>query len=726
MLLNVLLIGEDKEDLFLILEIVDQIDDINISLRWERDYDGGMDALDSDAIDVCLVDHRVGRASGVHLVAKATDAGCQVPMVVLTDKAELAVDRAALEAGAAYYLEKDGLTPSRLERTLRYAANRRSSDLHTRHLSVDLSGTRRHETRPEKGIRIALIEDDEDDYLLTRELLVDIYGGGLELQWVSSWEEGLRLIGDRHIDVFIVDYRLGERNGLELVREAVDLGASSPFIVLTGEADRETDLEAMHAGATDYLVKGEITAPLLDRSIRYAIDRAKAERRLADLAKFDQLTGVANRYLFNEFLTRSLGRAQRHGWQVALILIDLDRFKAINDNYGHSAGDLLLRTVARRLTTCVRATDLVARLGGDEFTIVLTHVDSNMDLAAKASQLSEILRYPIDIGPCRVEVGCSVGIAFFPDDAQSTDGLIVSADTAMYAAKQNGKGSFHFYTMEMRQLASRRLQLETGLRSALADGQFEVVYQPKADLANGRLVGFEALLRWLHPELGVISPKEFIRLAEESNLIQQIGEWVLRTACQQLRQWRGAGLPDVRMSVNFSGRQFLDDNIVERVALIVAEFGLPPHVLEIEITETHMLQHGAEVVRILERFCESGIDIALDDFGTGFSSLNHLRSFPGGIIKIDHSFVKNLRFTDKDAKIVRSLISMAHGLNLKVVAEGVERIEQLDLLRRYRCDIVQGFLVGLPLSADAISERVFHENLLPLTRAVAAELVDVA
>ena len=720
MQLRVLLIDDDEEDHDLLRELVSEIPDVAIELICEQDYDSALKTLIDADVQVCLVDFRIGKESGVDFVRKLKRIGCDIPMIILTGTEGRVVDHEALAAGAANFLDKAGLTPEHLSRVLRYA----TSQKHSRGIRDGLqdgpsliesspppsSGKRGHAHGD--AMRVLLIEDDEDDYLLTGELLKEVFGRHLQLDWFQSWREGLEQVFEARHDVVIVDYRLGERNGLELVREAVHLGCAMPFIVLTGEGNREIDLEAMRAGATDYLVKGEISGPLLDRSIRYAIERRKAERHLAELAQIDQLTGLANRSRFREFLERSIERASRQQGSVALMLIDLNRFKAVNDTYGHAAGDLLLQEIAGRLRRSVRPCDLVARLGGDEFTIVITDIGDTELLGSTANRILEELRQPIDIGNCEVDVGASIGIAVYPNDASCADSIIISADTAMYAGKGQRSASFHFYTPEMHQRAMHRLELERNLRLAIQRKEFELFYQPQVDTRSGQLLGFEALLRWHHPEFGWIAPGEFIELAEESSLILQIGQWALETACAQLATWRAAGLPEIYTAVNFSARQFQENNLVELVADTLGRHDLPPKLLEIEITESDILQEPTEAYRLLNAFSDLGIRVALDDFGTGYSSLNHLRAFPGAIIKIDRSFIRDIETSDSNRAIVQSLISMAHNLKLAVVAEGVENWSQLRYLQNHGCDIVQGFLIAKPLPADVIGPDLFGNNLL--------------
>ncbi|MGI9493354.1 MAG: EAL domain-containing protein [Geminicoccaceae bacterium] len=722
MKLNVLLIEDDDEDYAFIEDMVAEIRDVEVTLIHERDYKNGLSALIEHDVQVCVVDFQIGETSGVEFVRKLKKIGCDLPMIILTGSGDHCIDRAALEAGAANYLDKNGLSAERLSRALRYAAvqPQESKRDDSKENGTPLPLLQPLAVTPTVGagthhtdkMRVLLIDDDEDDYLLTKELLAEVFGRHLKLDWINNWQQALEAVFEARHDIVIVDYRLGERNGLELVREAVQLGCLVPFIVLTGEGNREIDLEAMHAGATDYLVKGEINSPLLDRSIRYAIERHRAERRLAEIAQIDQLTGLANRYRFRDFLDRTIARADRNRQSVALMLIDLNRFKAVNDTYGHAAGDLLLQEIAGRLRRSVRPGDMVARLGGDEFTIVMTEIPDNELLSSTSRRILHELGQPVDIGICEVLVGASIGIALYPRDASSADGLIVSADTAMYAGKGQQAASFHFYTAEMHQMASCRLEMEKRLRLAVEYQQFQLFFQPQVSLQSGRLIGFEALLRWNHPELGMIVPDDFIELAEESGLILPIGEWVLEATCAQLADWRKSDLPDVHIAVNFSARQFQEDGLVDLVAETLDRYDIPANLLEIEITESDILQEPKEAYALLNRFSNLGIRVALDDFGTGYSSLNHLRAFPGAIIKIDRSFICDIDSAVSHRAIVQSLIAMAHDLDLKVVAEGVESLNQLRYLKSRNCDIVQGYLISRPLPATAISSEIFQTNFM--------------
>jgi diguanylate cyclase (GGDEF)-like protein len=561
--------------------------------------------------------------------------------------------------------------------------------------------------------RVLLIDDDEEDFLLARDLLADVFGGAVTVDWVQSWSGALALIAEARHDVYLVDYRLGERNGLELVREAIDLGSAAPFIVLTGQGNREIDLEAMRAGASDYLAKSEMTAPLLDRAIRYAIERHRAERRLAELAQFDQLTGLANRVLFRDYLCKTLARADRHRQLVAVMLLDLDRFKTVNDTHGHEAGDLLLKEIARRLREALRESDLVARLGGDEFTVVMDGLSDPSAIAGFANRILEVVRQPVRLGNVDVVTSASIGISVYPTDVDNIDELLASADAAMYRAKEQGADRFHFYTMAMRVRAAKRLELENGLRGALLRREFRLHYQPQVDLQTGTIQGLEALLRWQHPRRGLVGPSEFVPLAEETGLIAPIGAWVLRTACGQLRAWRSAGYPAIRVAVNFSPRQFQDEDLALVVAAILEQRELAPRFLEIEITESGILKNPGRAQALLKEFTELGVRIALDDFGTGYSSLSYVRQLPLDAVKIDRSFIQDLATNQEADSITEAVIMMCRAMSLESVAEGVETEEQRQRLVDLGCDEVQGFLFARPMPASELESMLRDQGLIP-------------
>ena len=431
-----------------------------------------------------------------------------------------------------------------------------------------------------------------------------------------------------------------------------------------------------------------------------------AARQVEHLAHHDKLTNLANRALFSRLLERALLDARRHGRHLAVMFVDLDRFKNINDTLGHDAGDELLREVAARLLSTLRASDLVARLGGDEFVILLSDVADEQGLATVAQQLLAAVAQPCVIQGQEFRVTASIGISTFPIDGIDEPTLMKHADIAMYRAKEEGKNTFAFYAEEFNKHSVERLAFESSLRHALEAGQFEVHYQPKVDCHDGCMTGVEALLRWSHPDLGMVPPVKFIPIAEETGLIVPLGRWVLETACRQQVAWRRLGMPPLRMAVNLSTRQFDDDNLLADVKAVIAATGIDPACLEIEITESMLVRDARRATEVLTAFKALGIRLSVDDFGTGYSSLSNLKRFPVDTIKVDRSFIRDLSSDHEDQAIAQAIISMGRTLGMTVIAEGVETHEQVEFLRVWGCDEIQGFYYSKALPAQAIAELV--------------------
>ncbi len=429
-------------------------------------------------------------------------------------------------------------------------------------------------------------------------------------------------------------------------------------------------------------------------------EHKRVQDKITYQAYHDALTNLPNRVLFTDRLEQSLAFARRlkHG-KVAVLFVDLDRFKLVNDSLGHAVGDLLLQRVAQRLSGVRRQSDTLARLGGDEFTLLLPDVDHVEEAMMVADKVLAALKQPFVIDGRDIFMTVSIGISMYPDDGPDVESLMKHADTAMYRVKKQGRNGFFLYNQALDQHSLRRLELENQLHTALARQQLVLHYQPQFDLAEGRIRGVEALIRWQHPELGMISPAEFIPLAEESGLIVPIGAWVLETACKQAHAWREAGFPDLVMSVNLSVRQFFREDIVSLVARAIQDSTLPASVLELEITESVAMEDVAYTIKTLESLAVKGLRLAIDDFGTGYSSLSQLRKMPVGILKIDRSFVHDIATSPDAAAIVNAIITMAHRLGLKVIAEGVESQAQLAHLREQQCDTAQGFLFSRALPA---------------------------
>jgi diguanylate cyclase (GGDEF)-like protein len=432
--------------------------------------------------------------------------------------------------------------------------------------------------------------------------------------------------------------------------------------------------------------------------VRDITERTYAEEQIKHLAYHDALTGLPNRLLLKDRLTVALSHAQRDRTRVAVLFLDLDRFKVINDSLGHNVGDQLLQAVAARIQSCVRESDTVARLGGDEFTLLLPLTRSE-DAAVVAQKLLESVRYPFHIEGREFYITTSIGISLYPEDGTDAATLIKNADTAMYQAKEQGRDNYQLFNAFVNAKALQRIALEHGLRRALANEEFELHYQPIFDLRTERISGVEALLRWQHPEMGTIAPAVFIPIAESTGVMAPIGTWALRVACRQTRAWHDAGFHNLSLAVNLSATQLHQPDLVDRVSAILGESGLPPRCLELEITESSAMASPDTSVKTLYDLKKLGVRISLDDFGTGHSSLSYLKRFPIDTLKIDQSFVRDITSDPDTAAIVTAIIAMAHSLRLKVIAEGVEYGDQSLFLRQYACDQMQGYLIKQPVPA---------------------------
>ena len=447
----------------------------------------------------------------------------------------------------------------------------------------------------------------------------------------------------------------------------------------------------------------------------YGVARDVTERKIAEdtinfQAYHDLLTKLPNRALLNDRLNLAINQAKREDEKLAVMFLDLDRFKNINDSLGHMIGDELLQQVSVRLKECIRAADTLARFGGDEFTLMLPKLHNGQEDASKlAEKITKTLKQPFNVDGHELYVSASIGIALYPQDGTNIDSLIKHADVAMYHVKGQGKNGYQFYSNEMNVPYIERLSMDTGIHKALDNDEFKLVYQPQVNLRTGEIVGVEALLRWDHPEHGPISPSEFIPFAEESGLIVDIGNWVLKTACSELSQWRTAGLPEIRMSVNISARQLMEENIVQDIIDIMKDYNVPGHCIELEITEHAIMNDMDSMVRKLKELSAHDITIAIDDFGTGYSSLSYLHKLPIHTLKIDRTFLKESRINKSDNTIINTIVAMAKGLNLNVIAEGVESQAQLEYLREIECCEAQGFLFGKPLPSAVISQLLIQE-----------------
>lgn len=493
------------------------------------------------------------------------------------------------------------------------------------------------------------------------------------------------------------------RNDEDLHREMWEyLGVEERWEGEFWDRTREGEAYAIHLSVS--AIAGEDGgAPQFAAVISDITKRKQDEERILYQANYDVLTGLPNRALFMDRLNQSIANTERSGAKLGLLFIDLDGFKLVNDTLGHDIGDMLLKEAGRRLVDCVRAGDTVARLGGDEFTVVMPNLTDGRHVTIVAQRILNALSDPFRLEGHESFVSGSIGITIFPDDAREASELLKNADSAMYRAKDQGKATYQYFTSDLNEEAQQRLAIKNGLSKAMERDEFTLNYQPKLDLSTGGVHSVEALMRWSSKELGPVPPGKFIPVMEESGMVVEMGAWVIRSACRQHLAWREAGLPPVRVAVNLSARQLRDTSFVTLVENLLDEEGVGPEGLEIEITESMLMSDSARAVIALRGLHELGIRIAMDDFGTGYSSLSYLKRFPIDTIKIDRSFVADISTSADDAEIIRTIISMGKTLNRRIVAEGVETAEQIDVLRQYNCDEVQGYFISPPVPADSLT-----------------------
>ena len=548
---------------------------------------------------------------------------------------------------------------------------------------------------------VLLIEDNPGDARLIREMLAEDPNAPFRLHTAERLSRGLEFLASEPARLVLLDLSLPDSHGLDTFAKVYAHSPQVPIIVLTGNDDQTVALSAVKTGAQDYLVKGKLDRELLTRSMHYSIERKHYQLQLEQQANYDALTGLPNRSLLYDRLNQAV-YAQRERRAVAVIFLDLDHFKFVNDSLGHSVGDELLKDMGERLRQVLRDGDTVARLGGDEFVLILNDQTRDDVIFRAMQRINAKLNEPFVIDGKELYVTCSAGISLYPQDGTDVETLLKNADAAMYRAKEHGRNNFQFYTAEMNSKVNERLAIEGSLRRALERKEFILHYQPKVNVKSGAIVGAEALLRWNHPERGLMAPNLFVPLAEETGLIVPIGEWVLREACMQNRAWQNAGLAPITVSVNVSVRQFRQGILINSVSRILAETGLDPHCLEMELTESMIMHNTEAVVATLRQLTALGVQLSVDDFGTGYSSLSYLKNLPIDTLKVDQSFVRDIAADGSNHRVLaRAIISIGHSLNLKVVAEGVETEAQLEYLRRHGCDEVQGYYFSRPVASDA-------------------------
>jgi diguanylate cyclase (GGDEF)-like protein len=587
--------------------------------------------------------------------------------------------------------------------------------------------------------RLLIVDDLADNRaVLTRRF----ERRGFETTEAEDGKSALVLLEREEFDVVLLDYMMPGMDGMEVLQRirAKHAPLSLPVIMVTAKAQSEDVVQALERGANDYITKpvdfavalarveaqlshkradeaqlqenrelerrvAERTHALIEANRLLEAQIAESRRSAAEVQRLvhhDALTGLANRVGFRQQLERTLARVRRHGECVAVLCLDLDHFKSVNDTLGHPVGDILLKQVAERLRACARDTDTVARLGGDEFVVIQAALRAPEDASALAVRIVEALRNPFDLDGQQVAISTSIGLSTAPGDGMDPDELLKNADLALYRAKADGRGTYRFFEREMDERAQARRQIELDLRNALITSAFELHYQPLVSLRSEEITAFEALIRWRHPERGLIPPADFIPVAEETGLIVPIGEWVLTQACREAMGW-----PEhIKVAVNLSPAQFKSRRLLDAVTDALASSGLPASRLELEITETVLLDSNEVVLGTLNRLRELGVRISMDDFGTGYSSLNYLRSFPFDKIKIDRCFVRDLASHHDCAAIVRAVAGLGLSLGMATTAEGVETQEQLERLRAEGCTEVQGYLLSPPKPAGDVAQML--------------------
>lgn len=559
-------------------------------------------------------------------------------------------------------------------------------------------------------VRVLVVHDETTAAVEATQRLSRLKHPTCQPHHVASPSEAVAALSQADYTVVLLRAAANLQDNFDHLDRLTAAASDTPIILLSDNEDDVFTAEVTEHGALDCLVMAETNDPALRRTLRYADEIKRTRRHVERLKHYDPLTELPNRELLRAHLDTVVARAKAENRLVAVLMLNLDRFKLVNETLGPSRGDLLLQEVATRLRSCLPQSDFLARHSGDEFVAVSQGISSAEDATLIAQKMLNALSRPVVIEGHEVYVTGSIGISVFPPDGDESEVLISNADAAVSRAKETGRNHFQFYTLDMNAKTSRRLSLETELRRALERGEFLLHYQPQFDMAERRIIGFEALVRWQHPQLGLVPPNDFIPLAEETGLIAPLGDWVLREACTQAKAWHSAGHRDLRMAVNLSSRQFFQENVLETVTRALEKTGLPAHCLELELTESCVMQNPDEATVTLCLLNNMGIRIAIDDFGTGHSSLNHLKRFPIDSLKIDRSFVRDVTLNPEDGAIVQAIIAMAHGLKLSVVAEGVETVEQLRFLESFSCDMVQGYLVSRPLPADQITRTFLPQN----------------
>jgi diguanylate cyclase (GGDEF)-like protein len=558
-----------------------------------------------------------------------------------------------------------------------------------------------------KPMNVLLIEEDSEEAHTLKTLASDNGTNWAVIKWADRLSSGLKNLSEGLFDLILLNPSLPDSEGLESLNKILHETKEVPVIVINSHDDEELAVQAIQAGAQDFLSLDHLDRFHFLRALRHAVERQHILKHLEHsrmleryLAYHDTLTKLPNRQLFFDRLVQAIAHARRSEASVAVLFLDLDGFKLINDTMGHSAGDLLLISVANRLMSCVRESETASRFGGDEFAVILGGVNREQDAAIVAKRILEAFKLPHMIAEQESYVSPSIGISMYPDDGSDAETLVRNADIAMYLAKQEGGHQYLFYTPSMNRGILEQPVYEKNIEKALEREQFLLYYQPQVCLKTGKIISVEALVRWRHPKYGILLPEQFIPAAEKSGLIVPIGDYVLLQACEQSMKWQDRGYPPVRVAVNLSVHQLQKQTLVKLVNQVLKSTKLKPRYLGFEITENSTIHNGDDTIELLKSLKKKGIELAIDDFGIGYSSLGYLKRLPIQTLKIDRSFILNINRDSEDIAIIKAIIAMAHSLGMQVTAEGVETEEQSEILRSLECDAIQGYYFSKPIPAD--------------------------
>lgn len=679
---KILIVDDNPRDISSFQQHLREVKNFHYRADVATNFLDGFNQMLHNKHDIYFINYALGAHLGSELIEFATQRHLTAPSILLTDDERQQDD-------IHDFLPKSELTKSVLERTIRYALAYKTVESHL------------EQAKKEAELTLASIHDG----------VVAVNHVG-KIHYLNP--AAAMLLGG-NINEFIDESILNHVQFIDLARDQsineeirLTLTHDEEFkqeqdLCIQNKINKRYDVELLITPIKDTRVDNELSASAII-TLRNITETKQLASELLFQATHDSITKLPNRQLFDDRLQNLLLHAKRYSYTFAVLFIDLDGFKQINETSGHHAGDLLLNAVAMRLKECIRDTDTLARFGGDEFVVLLSTLRSSEDAAKVCELILKVMTRPYFINDKEHYITASIGISVYPQDGDNPETLVKNADTAMYLAKSKGKNNFQFYTSTLHEKAAENLRLNNDFRNALQKGHFELLYQPQIDCSSGNLRAFEALIRWNHPEQGLIMPNKFIPVAEENGFINLIGDWIFHAAAAQLKQWEDAGFTGFKLAINCSAKQLVKRNLAARLLEIMEEFKLKSNLFELEITESAFVHDSPHIIELLHELRGFGFDITIDDFGMGYSCLSYLKSLPIDVIKIDQSFIKNVLQNPHDAGITKAIIALAHSLNMEVLAEGVETSEQRDFLLANHCHLMQGYLFSKPLSAENVTQ----------------------